>query len=366
LILFLGLGMAIGSDGTGWIDFGLDLGDYRLARLIGSVALMLILFEAGLASGFGRIRPVLRPAISLAVIGTAITAAITGAAAALLFDLPILHGLLLGSALAASDGAAVFALLRGVNLRPRIARTLEAEAGLNDPVAVALVVGLIAVITEPAAGVGHFSWILIRELAVGLAAGGLAAGLSLLGARRLGEIPENLQLVASISTAALSFGVAASLHGSGFLAVYIAGLAWGGSQMHAGRSVRAFHEGLASVAEFALFLALGLLVFPGQLGGIAVKGLALAAIVALVARPIAVLLATPLDGFERRERMLLGWAGLRGAVPVVLAAFPVIEGVSGSHDFFNIVFFAVLVSSLVQGTTVGPLARRLRLTGVSS
>jgi potassium/hydrogen antiporter len=361
LTLFLGLGMLVGSDGTGWIQFGLNLGDYRLARLIGSVALLLILFEAGLASGYERLRPVLRPAVSLAVVGTAVTAAITGAGAALLFDLPILHGLLLGSALAASDGAAVFALLRGVRLKPRVAHTLEAEAGLNDPVAVALVVGLIAVITEPGAGAGHFVWILARELSVGLAAGALAAALSLLGARRLGAIPENLQLVASISTAALAFGLAGTLHGSGFLAVYITGLAWGGPQMRTGRSVRAFHEGLAAVAEFALFLALGLLVFPSQLGDIALKGLMLAAVVALVARPVAVLLATPLDGFRRSERILLGWAGLRGAVPVVLAAFPVIEGVPGSHDFFNIVFFAVLVSSLVQGTTVGPLARRLGL-----
>lgn len=361
LTLFLGLGMLIGSDGAGWINFGVDQGDYRLTRLIGSVALLLILFEAGLASGYERLRPVLRPSISLATVGTLVTAAITGAAAAWLFDLPILHGLLLGSALAASDGAAVFALLRGVRLKPRIARTLEGEAGLNDPVAVALVIGLIAVITKSNQGVGDFAWILVKELGLGAAAGALAAGLSTLAARRLGEIPENLQLVASIATAALAFGAAASLHGSGFLAVYIAGIAWGSAPMHAGRAVRAFHEGLAAVAEFALFLALGLLVFPSQLGDIALKGLALAVIVAFVARPVAVLLATALDDFERRERALLGWAGLRGAVPVVLAAFPVIEGVPGSHDFFNVVFFAVLVSSLVQGTTVGPLARRLGL-----
>ncbi|MEA2299087.1 MAG: potassium/hydrogen antiporter [Solirubrobacteraceae bacterium] len=358
LVLFLGLGMAVGSDGAGWLEFD----DYGLARSVGIVALALILFEGGLTTGVGEIRPVLWPAVSLAILGTLGTAVITGLAAAWLFDFSTLEGLLLGSVVASTDGAAIFALLRGSTLRRKLARTLEGEAGLNDPVAVLLVVGFIAWIQRPGYGLADMAGLFAQQVGIGLAVGVGVGWLAVQGFRRVALATAGLYPVAAIATAALAYGGAASLDGSGFLAVYLAGLALGSAAIPARQTVAAFHQGLAWVAQLTLFVVLGLLVFPHQLPGVAVEGAALALVLALVARPVAVGLATAFAGYSRRERVVLGWAGLRGAVPVVLATFPVLAGVPRSLEFFNIVFFAVLLSTIVQGTTFQPLARRLGLT----
>ncbi len=358
LILFLALGVAIGSDGLGWLNFS----DYELARTIGVIALALILFEGGLTSGFQEIRSVLRPAISLAVIGTMVTAAITGLVAGWLLGFSTLEGLLLGSILAATDGAAIFALLRGSTLRRRLARTLEAESGLNDPVAVLLVLGFIDWIQEPGYGALDMAGLFVRELGLGLAVG-LAVGVAAVWTfKRINLATAGLFPVASIAAAALAYGGAAAIHGSGFLSVYLTGLALGSAHIPAKRTVTAFHEGLAWVAQIALFLTLGLLVFPSQLGDVLLKGTLVALVMVLVARPLSTFVATALERYTVRERVVLGWAGLRGAVPVVLATFPVISGIPQSHEFFNIVFFAVVISTLVQGTTFEPLARWLGTT----
>jgi cell volume regulation protein A len=265
LVLFLGLGMAIGSDGTGWIDFA----SHEAARFIGVVALALILFEGGVAAGWQEIRPVIRPSIVLAFLATIGTAALTGLVAVWLFKLPGLEGLLLGSILAGTDGAAVFALLRGTNLPRRLARTLEGEAGLNDPVAVLLVVGLIHVITDPGFGWMRVALLFAQELVIGATVGLGLGWLAVRVMRRGRSVPEGLHLVASVSTLALSFGAADVLGGSGFLAVFLSGLVVGSADIPARRAVLAFHEGLASVAEIGMFFALGLLVFPSELGAIA-------------------------------------------------------------------------------------------------
>jgi cell volume regulation protein A len=358
LVLFMGLGMAIGTDGAGWIDFS----DYELARLIGSIALALILFEGGLATGFGEIRPVLRPALSLAFLGTFITAAITGFAAAWLFDLSVKEGLLLGAILAATDGAAVFSLLRGSKLRKKLAHTLEGEAGFNDPVAVLLVLVLIELIKTPDYDAVDAILFFCRQLAIGAAVGIGAGWLAVRALQYRPSAAAGLNLMTSLATVAVAFGLAGTLHGSGFLAAYIAGLIFGNSQLEAKRGIRAFHYGLASIGEITMFLAFGLLVFPSQLGDIVVKGTVLALVIAFVARPLAAFLATAFDDFDWHERLLVGWAGLRGAVPVVLATFPVIEGIPRSVEFFNIAFFAVLLSTTLQGATVEALARFLKLT----
>jgi cell volume regulation protein A len=358
VLLFLGAGMALGSDGTGSFDFE----DYELARTIGVIALSLILFEGGLASGFSEIRSVLRPAISLAVVGTVVTALIAGFAAAALFDLSTLDGLLLGSILAATDAAAIFSLLRGSTLRRRVARTLEGESGMNDPVAVLLVVGFIHWIERPDYGILDMVGEFARELSIGLAAGLIIGWLAISTLRRVQLASGGLYPVASIATAALAFGSADALGGSGFLSVYIAGLVLGSVAIPAKRTIAAFHDGLAWVAQLTMFFTLGLLVFPGQLDDVAVEGATLALIVVVVARPVAVFVATPFDRFKFSERIVLGWAGMRGAVPMVLATFPVLAGISNSVEFFNIVFFAVLISTLLQGTTFERLARALRVT----
>jgi cell volume regulation protein A len=351
--------MLIGTDGLGWIDFA----DYPLARLIGTCALLLILFEGGLSAGWSEIRPVLRPAVMLAVAATILTALIAGVVASQLFGFSFLEALLLGAILAGTDGAAIFALMRGMSLPSRLRRTLEGEAGFNDPIAVLLVLVTIELIMTPGYGVADACWFLLRELGVGALVGLAVAWLARAAARRADVVPTSLALVGSFATAAIAYGGAGVLDGSGFLAVYIAGLALGDLEIKDKTAVLAFHEGLASVAEIGMFLALGLLVFPSQLGAIAFKGLALAAIVVLLARPVAVTIATIGQGFNPRERALLGWAGLRGAIPVILATLPVIRHVPHSLQFFNIVFFAVLLSAAIQGATVLPLASHLRLIG---
>src|ERR671923_602127 len=207
LVLFLGIGMAIGSDGTGWIDFD----DYELARTIGVIALALILFEGGLSAGFGEIRPVLGPAVSLAFVGTLVTALIAGLAAYALFNLTLLEGLLLGSIVSATDGAAIFALLRGSSLHRRVARTLEGESGLNDPLAVLLVIGLIDWIQRPGYGFGDMALLLARELGIGLAVGLGVGWVAIQGLRRVRFRAEPAYLIGSLSVAALAYGAAATL-----------------------------------------------------------------------------------------------------------------------------------------------------------
>jgi cell volume regulation protein A len=336
LVLFIGVGMAIGSDGMGWIDFA----DYELARTIGVVALALILFEGGLSVGFGELRPVLGASLALAIPGTLLTAAISGLAAAWLFGLSLLEGMLLGAIVSATDGAAIFGLLRHSRLRQRVARALEGEAGLNDPIAVLLVVGLIDWIQLPDYGLGDMVLLLVRQLTIGLVIGTAVGWLAVHGLRRAWLGSEAGYVIGTIGAAAVAFGAASSLHGSGFLAVYLAGLSLGSVPIPAERAVTVFHQGLAQVAQVTMFIVLGLLVFPSQLGDVAVEGTALALVLFFLARPIATFVSTARARFTFREQSVLSWAGLRGAVPVVLATFPVIEGVPGSLDFFNIVFFA--------------------------
>lgn len=362
LVLFLGLGMLIGSDGLGLIEFGASRSDIELARTLGVIALALILFEGGLAAGWREIRPVLPTGLALATVGTFLTAAITGLAAHFLLRIGLLEGLLLGAVMSTTDTAAVFSVLRGSSLRRRLARTLEAEAGFNDPLAILLVIGFIEWIRRPGYGLDDMAVLLVRQLTIGGAVG-LVTGLLAVRALEPLRLPSlGLYPVASVATCGIAFGAADVSHGSGFLAVYLAGLTLGSAAIPGRRTIEAFHAGVAWVCQIALFLLLGLLVFPSRLGDVAVDGLIVTAVLVLVARPLAALVCTLPARYSARETLLLGWAGLRGALPVVFATFPVLEGVAGAERFFDIVFFTVLVSTLVQGITFEPLARALGLT----
>jgi cell volume regulation protein A len=358
LVLFLGLGMLLGSDGLGRIEFS----DYELARTIGIIALALILFEGGLAAGLPEIRPVLGSALSLALLGTVVTAVITGLAASWLLNLTLPEGMLVGSIVSATDGAAIFALLRGSTLKRRLARTLEGEAGMNDPVAVLLVLGFIEWIRQPGYGVADMAVLFVQQLGIGVVVGVAVGWLAVHAFRRARLATGGLYPVASLAVVAIAFGAADVLHGSGFLAVYLAGLMMGSSPLPARQTVSAFHDGLAWVGQLAMFLTLGLLVYPHQLDDIALQGTLVALVLVLVARPLAVAVATAFAPLTGGDRLVLGWAGLRGAVPVVLALFPIIEHIDGSVRFFNIAFFAVLLSTLLQGSTFEPLARWLGAT----
>ncbi|HEU4461437.1 MAG TPA: potassium/proton antiporter [Solirubrobacterales bacterium] len=358
LLLFLALGMLAGSEGIGGIEFS----NMELARTLGTIALILILFEGGLTAGWSEIRPVLGTAASLATIGTLVTALIAGLAAKFLFDLTTLEGMLVGAAIAATDSAAIFAVLRRSTLEKRLARSLEGESGMNDPVALLLVIGFIEWIQDPAFGLPEMTELLVLKLALG-AAIGLALGRIAVAVLDRTQLPsDGLYPVATIAIASLAYGLAEALHGSGFLAVYLTALALGSARIPARRTVVAFHQGLGWVAQIALFILLGLLVFPSSLDSVAVEALALSAVLIFLARPVAAFAATALAPLNAKERLMLGWAGLRGATPIWLATFPVVAGVGEGEELFAIVFFVVVTSTLVQGASFEPLATRLGLT----
>ena len=358
LVAFLGLGMLLGSDGPGGIAFD----DAKLAREVGIVGLALILYEGGLQTSWRRLREVAAPAALLSTVGVVVSALVTGLAARALFDLSWLEAILLGAVVASTDAAAVFATLRFTNIRRRLARTLEAESGGNDPMAIALTLGLIAWIEKPHAhGVGDLAVLVLRQIGLGLVVG---VALGAIASRVFARIPQSIGSfapVASVAAGALSFGVADVIGGSGFLAVYLVGLAVGSTPSRYRRHLVAFHEGVAFVAQVALFVVLGLLVFPSDLPHVALSGLALAVLLMLAARPAAVWASTALSDYTQRDRALLGWAGLRGAVPIVIATFVLSSHVPHRETIFNAVFFVVVVSTIVQGTTLEWVARRLGL-----
>jgi cell volume regulation protein A len=361
LVAFLALGMLLGSDGPGGIEFD----DADLARKVGVVALAAILFEGGLATSWRRLREIAAPAALLASVGVVVTALLTGLAAYLLFDLSWLKSVLLGAVVSSTDAAAVFATLRFTHIRRRLARTLEAETGGNDPMAIALTIGLIHWIENSSYGFGDLVLLLLRQLGLGLVIG-LALGAAAMWT--FARLPHSIGAfgpVASVAAAALSFGIADVIGGSGFLAVYLVGLAVGSTPSRYRRQLVAFHEGLAFLAQVAMFVVLGLLVFPSRLGSVALSGLALAALLVLLIRPLAVWASTAFSRFAMRERALLGWAGLRGAVPIVLGTIVLSSGISRGETIFNAVFFVVLISTLVQGTTLEWVAERLGVVSLA-
>jgi cell volume regulation protein A len=358
LVAFLGLGMLLGSDGPGGIDFD----DAHLARRVGIVGLGLILYEGGLQTSWRRLREVAVPAGLLSTVGVVVSTAVTGAVARALFDLSWLEALLLGAVVASTDAAAVFATLRATHIRRRLARTLEAESGGNDPMAIALTLGLIAWIERPHTyGFGDLVVLVVRQLGLGIVVGVALGAAAMWVFARIPPRIGSFVPVASIATAALAFGAADTIGGSGFLAVYLVGLAVGSTPSRYRRQLVGFHEGIAFLAQVALFVVLGLLVFPHDLPHVALDGLALAVVLVLAARPAAVWISTAFSGYTHRERALLGWAGLRGAVPIVLATFALSSHIPHKETVFNAVFFVVLVSTIVQGTTLEALASRLGL-----
>lgn len=359
LIVFLGVGMLAGSDGIGGIAFE----NYGLAHAVGTLALAMILFDGGLSTSLDAVRSAWRPALALATVGVVVTATVTGAAAAWLFDLPLLEGMLLGAIVGSTDAAAVFAVLRGrgLHLPRRLSATLEVESGSNDPMAVFLTVGLLEILTgrmDPGLGVaGFFALQMGVGAVVGLAVGWGAAHI----VNRIHLDAAGLYPILVTASGLFAFGLAASLGGSGFLAVYLAGIALGNQRIVFQRGIRLFHDGVAWLAQISMFVLLGLLSFPAQLPSAAGPGLLLALVLLLVARPVAVLVALAPFRFRPAEIAFIAWAGLRGAVPIILAIYPFLLGLPNAGLVFNVVFFTVVVSVLAQGLTIPAVARRLGL-----
>ena len=357
LVAFLVLGMLLGSEGL----VGIEFDNAELARSIGIISLVLILFEGGISTSWRRLRNVAWSATLLSTVGVLITAVLTGLVAHLIFHLPWLESFLLGAVVSSTDAAAVFATLRFTNIRLRVARVLEAETGINDPMAIALTVGLIAWIQQPTYNVTNLIILLIQQIGIGLIVGIVLAWVAV---KVFSHLPQNLGAfapVASLAVCALSYGIAGVLDGSGFLAVYLVGLAIGSTPSRYRHQIVSFHEGVAFLAQVILFVVLGLLVLPKDLLSVAWQSLLLAILLIIVIRPIAVFLSISFSSFSIRERALIGYAGLRGAVPIVLGTFVLTSPLFYRNTIFNAVFFIVLASALVQGATLERVAKWLGL-----
>jgi len=355
LLLFLGIGMLAGSDGPGGIEFE----DYELSQALGIGALAVILFGGGIGTSWRLVRPVVASSLVLATGGVVVTAAITGLAAMWAFDLPLEVALLTGAIVSSTDAAAVFSILRSRNtgLAGRIQPTLELESGANDPMAVFLTIGLIELVVGDADSWWELLPMLVAQFAVGGAAG-LAAGWLLQQAvNRAGPETEGLYPVLTLAGVLATYAGTTLLGGSGFVAVYVCGLWLGNHELLHRRSILRFHDAVAWLAQITMFLVLGLLVFPSNLLDVAGRSLLIVAVLLLVARPVGTVLALTPFRVPWRHQAVIGWVGLRGATPIVLATFPLVEGVAEAPLIFDVVFFVVLASVLLQGTTIGVVAR---------
>ncbi|HET7160958.1 MAG TPA: potassium/proton antiporter [Burkholderiales bacterium] len=359
LLVFLALGMLAGEDGPGGIQFN----DVRLTYLIGCIALGIILFDGGMRTHARTVRVGIGPGIVLATAGVAITAGVIAFFAVWLFNFTWLQGLLLGAIVGSTDAAAIFSVLsaRGLAIKRRVSATLEIESGCNDPMAVFLTLVLVQAI---ATGKTTLDWSvagqLIAELSIGGIAG-LAGGYLMVAIINRLDLAQALYPLLASALALAVYGATASLGGSGFLAIYVAGLVMGNRQVHSAQNILRVHDGLAWLAQIGMFLVLGLLATPHELLPVAPTALLVAAVLIVVARPLAVVLCLMPFRFPWREQAFITWMGLRGAVPIILGVFPLVAGIENAWMYFNVAFFVVLVSLFVQGWTVAPAARLLQL-----
>lgn len=360
LLLYLGLGLLLGEDAL-----GIEFDDHELTQVLGYAALVIILAEGGLTTSWRHVKPAMPAAAALATIGVGVSMAVTGTAAHFLLDLSWRNAFLLGAIVSSTDAAAVFSVLRLVPLRSRLGGILEAESGFNDAPVVILVVTLCTSDPLTAGHLGVEMALLVAELAGG-AAVGIAVGFA--GAaviRRIAFPSSGLYPIAVLALATTAYAGAALLHTSGFLAVYLAALVLGNSGLPHGPATRGFVEGLAWLSQIGLFVLLGLLITPSDLGEEVLPAIGVGFVLLLLARPLSVALATSWFRVPWREQAFLSWAGLRGAVPIVIATIPVVEEVPGSEDLFEIVFVLAVFYTLVQGTSLPWVARKLQVIEVA-
>ena len=353
LVLFVGLGMLLGR------FFYFD--DAFVTQLAGTFALIAILFDGGLNTSWPEVRPVMKVAGVLATVGVLVTSLVVGFFAHYLLEVSWLEAMLFGSIVGSTDAAAVFAVIGGQSMRKKLAATLEAESGSNDPTAIFLTLLCIQLLTNPETSVFQMVLNFLREIGVGGVVGYLSGKLMVRLINRIQMQSSGLYPILSLACAVSTYAVTAALGGSGFLAVYVMAIVAGNSEMVYRTAIFRFNEGFAWMMQIFMFVLLGWLAFPEQLATLLLPGLALALLLMFVARPIGVWVSTLRTSFSDSEKIFLAWAGLKGAVPILLATFPLIAGLPHANLIFNATFFVVLTSALVQGATINPVARRLGL-----
>lgn len=360
LLLFLLIGLATGVDGL-----GIEFSDNAFAYALGSIALAVILFDSGYGTSLQSFKLSAAPALTLATGGVLLTAGLFGLVAHLLLDFSFLEGLLLGSIVASTDAAAVFFLLRigGINIRDRVRSTLEVESGTNDPMAIFLTMALVQVLS---AGEGYSGFdmdllrLFVEQMGLGLALGLIGGALIVFVLRRI-SVERGLAPIFMLAMALLVFSYTGAVGGSGFLAVYVAGIYAGSQKIPASGAITRFQDGMTWLAQIVMFLVLGLLATPSQFPSILIPAVLLGLFLVFVARPLAVWACLLPFDFTQRETGFIAWVGLRGAVSILLAILPILGNLEKGQTYFNVAFIVVMISLVLQGWTIKPVARKLGL-----